>query len=58
MTNLAGRPEHAEIQRQLEQRLQQWMADTGDPFETGARDPATGMLCLGQTFTHAKWTKD
>ena len=55
MTNLAGSPERAEIQQQLEQRLQQWIRDTEDPFETGERDPTTGMLCMGQTFTHAKW---
>lgn len=55
MTNLAGRPEHAQIQQQLETRLQQWLEQTDDPFETGARDPATGMLELGQTFTHKKW---
>ncbi len=58
MKNLAGSPEHKEIQVQLEQRLQQWIMDTDDPFETGERDPKTGMLCLGQRFTHEKWTND
>ena len=55
MTNLAGHPESAAIQAHMEQRLQQWMRDTEDPFETGQRDPETGMLCLGQRFTHKKW---
>ena len=31
------------------------MADTGDPFDTGARLPANGMLDLGQSFTHSRW---
>ena len=56
MTNLAGNPDYAEIQQQLEQRLRQWMAQTDDPFETGERDPETGMLCLGQEFTSERWT--
>jgi arylsulfatase A-like enzyme len=55
MNNLAGNPGYATIQAQLEQRLQQWMRDTGDPFETGERDPETGILNLGQRFTHDKW---
>jgi arylsulfatase A-like enzyme len=58
MQNLAGSPEHKEIQVQLEQRLQQWIKDTDDPFEAGERDPKTGMLHLGQTFTHQKWKDD
>jgi len=58
MANLAGSPEHKEIQVRLEQRLQQWIRDTDDPFETGERDPTTGMLCLGQTFTHEKWARE
>ncbi|MBT7066072.1 MAG: DUF4976 domain-containing protein [Verrucomicrobia bacterium] len=58
MKDLAGKPEHKEIQAQLEQRLQQWIKETDDPFETGERDPKTGMLRLGQRFTHEKWTDD
>ncbi len=58
MKNLAGKPEHKEIQAELEQRLQRWFVDTDDPFETGERDPKTGMLRLGQRFTHEKWTDD
>ena len=55
MNNLAGEPEYSEIQAQLEARLRRWIAETGDPFETGDRDPRTGMLLLGQQFTHEKW---
>ena len=52
MTNLAGRAVFAEVQRGLEARLRQWMEETDDPFDTGPRDPLTGMLELGQEFTH------
>jgi arylsulfatase A-like enzyme len=31
-TNLAGRPEHAEVQRELEARLDRHMAQTADPL--------------------------
>jgi len=55
MTNLAGSPEHAETRQNLDQRLQRWIEDTEDPFETGDRHPTTGMLCLGQRFTNEKW---
>jgi arylsulfatase A-like enzyme len=55
MKNLAGDPEYGAIRQQMEQRLQEWMQDVGDPFETGVRDRETGMLELGQRFTHAKW---
>jgi hypothetical protein len=50
MYNLAGRPAFAAVQASLQVRLRQWMADTGDPFDSGERDPDTGMLCLGQKF--------
>jgi arylsulfatase A-like enzyme len=46
LTNLAGNPKFAEVQQQMEARLKKWMADTGDPFETGRRDPGKGMLDL------------
>jgi len=55
MKNLAGRPEHGETQSQLEARLQRWLAETGDPFDTGERDPKTGMLLLGQEFNDDRW---
>lgn len=55
MQNLAGVQDYAEVQQQMEERLQQWICETDDPFETGERDPTTGMLMLGQEFTHEKW---
>ena len=57
MSNLAGNPEHREIEAQQEQRLQQWIRDTEDPFETGERDPKTGMLCLGQKLIRENYVK-
>jgi hypothetical protein len=30
----------------MEARLRKWIADTGDPFETGRRAPGKGMLDL------------
>lgn len=57
MTNLAGRPEHVAKQAEMESRLQEWMKQTGDPFETGPRNPGTGMLELGQEFTNEKWKR-
>jgi len=55
MNNLAGRPEHKHIQTKLEKRLQLWMQETDDPFDYGEREPETGMLLLGQEFTHQKY---
>jgi len=55
MRNLAGDPEYKAIQNQMEQRLQQWIEETEDPFETGERDPETGILLLGQRFIHEKY---
>jgi arylsulfatase A-like enzyme len=49
LENLAGNPEYTAIQQQLEQRLQQWIGETDDPFETGNRDSATGILQQGQS---------
>ena len=57
MDNLAGQPAFAGIQATLEARLQAWITSTGDPFDTGERDPETGMLQLGQRFTHDKWER-
>ena len=58
MRNLAENPDHKDIQAWLEQRLRRWIKDTDDQFETGERDPKTGMLRLGQEFTHQKWTNE
>ena len=55
MDNLAGNPEFTDIQILMENRLKQWMSDTGDPFSHGERDPHTGMLCLGQEFVDTRW---
>jgi arylsulfatase A-like enzyme len=46
LDNLAGNPKFAEVQQQMESRLKKWMADTGDPFETGRREPVKGVLDL------------
>jgi arylsulfatase A-like enzyme len=51
MTNLYGNPEYSEISEMMEKRLKKWMDDTKDPFETGERDPETGMLLLGFELT-------
>ncbi len=54
MQNLAGKPKFAKVQEKMEERLKQWMAETGDTFDTGPRD-AKGMLKLGQKFANEKW---
>ncbi|MEM7336385.1 MAG: sulfatase [Chloroflexota bacterium] len=53
MKNLAGQEAYTDIQATLEDRLQQWVKETGDPFESGERDLETGMLNLGQKLTKA-----
>ncbi len=55
MRNVVGDPAYAHIARQMEERLQEWMQATRDPFDTGARLPVTGMLDLGQAFTSVRW---
>jgi len=55
MVNLAGKAEFIEVQEQLDARLGQWITETADPFDTGARDAKTGILRLGQRFTNSKW---
>jgi len=57
LQNLAGKKEYAEIEKQMQDRLHRWITETGDPFETGARDPKTGMLLLSQEFANEKWNK-
>ena len=57
MNNLAERDEYKKIETNLEKRLQRWIAETDDPFDTGERDPKTGMLVLGQKFTHEKYNR-
>jgi arylsulfatase A-like enzyme len=46
LNNLAGNPKFADVQQRMEARLKKWMADTGDPFERGPREPTKGMLDL------------
>ncbi|MBN2313579.1 MAG: sulfatase [Sedimentisphaerales bacterium] len=48
--NLAGNPKFAGIQQEMEARLKRWMAETGDPFETGRREPKRGMLDMKFTL--------
>lgn len=55
MHNLAGGAEFRPIQEEMEERLRQLMNNTSDPFESGKRDPHTGILQLGQEFVHRKW---
>jgi hypothetical protein len=57
LNNLAGKAKYADVQKRMEQRLKKWMKQTNDPFDTGRRDPRTGMLKLGQKFIHNKWKK-
>ena len=57
LNNLSGDDTYCKIENELELRLQQWMKETEDPFDTGERDPETGMLMLGQEFTHPKYYK-
>jgi arylsulfatase A-like enzyme len=55
MKNLAGKPEHADTEKELRARLDRWMKETDDPFDTGKRDPKYGMLELDQKFTSDRW---
>jgi arylsulfatase A-like enzyme len=54
--NLAANPKFAEVRRQMETRLKKWMADTGDPFETGRREPKKGMLDMNFRL-QPQWSK-
>jgi len=55
MDNLAGKPAFTAVQASMENRLRQWIADTGDPFDSGERHSDTGMLCLDQEFVDKRW---
>jgi len=58
MRNLMGNPEYAEVEQQMEKRLQRWIRETNDPFDTGKRLPVTEMLDLGQVFSTERWYRD
>ena len=57
MHDLIDDPESAAIAEQMEARLQQWIAETNDPFDTGERVGETEMLNLGQATT-SQWAHD
>lgn len=52
LNNLAGSPDYIDCQNELEARLSRWIDETSDPFDTGIRDPETGILELGQRFNN------
>jgi len=54
MHNVAENDEYADVAEQLETRLKRWMAETNDPFDTGKRLPANGMLDLGQVLAQKR----
>ena len=55
MRNLIGNPEYSEVEQEMEERLQRWIKETNDPFDTGDRLPVTEMLDLGQAFSSRRW---
>ena len=55
MRNLVSVPEYGSVVTEMEQRLQRFMRESGDPFETGPRDPKTGILQIGQSFANERW---
>jgi arylsulfatase A-like enzyme len=56
LKNLAGKPRFAKVRREMEARLKRWIAETNDPFETGKRDPKTGMLDMNFKLQQ-RWLK-
>jgi arylsulfatase A-like enzyme len=55
MRSYSDDPAYAEVVERMEGLLQEWIAKTGDPFDTGRRLPQTEMLDLGQRFIRADW---
>jgi arylsulfatase A-like enzyme len=51
MNNVVDHPQYADVAATMEARLKQWIADAGDPFDTGERLPVTEMLDVGQWVT-------
>jgi arylsulfatase A-like enzyme len=61
MKNLEGHKEYAQVKKDMEERLQQWIKDTNDPFETGKRKPPYNMLDMNfklQKQWHGRELKD
>ncbi len=54
--NLAQDPKLARVRREMEARLKAWMAETGDPFDTGRRESQRGMLDMDFTL-QPRWLK-
>ncbi|RGL99133.1 MULTISPECIES: sulfatase [Hungatella] len=50
LENLYYNQAYTDIRERMENRLQQWLRDTNDPFDYGKRDPKTGILLLGQEY--------
>ena len=57
LNNLAGSPDYIDCQNEQEARLSRWIEETGDPFDTGVRDPKTGILELGQQFNNEMYNQ-
>ena len=55
MHNAIDEPEYAGVANEMEERLQRWIEETGDPFDSGERLPVTEMLDLGQEFINDMW---
>jgi len=55
MTNLADDPTHADLLQGMEEKLQEWIRKTDDPFDSGVRLPDNGMLDLNQEFIKDEW---
>ena len=49
--NLIDDPDHAALAKELEARLNRWIDETRDPFDSGRRLGETQMLDLGQAIT-------
>jgi arylsulfatase A-like enzyme len=54
--NLADNPKFAAVQQKMETRLKKWMADTGDPFDTGLRERKRDMLDMKFTL-QPQWSE-
>jgi hypothetical protein len=57
MNNVVDNPKYNKVVQEYEVRLQEWIAATGDPFDTGKRLPPSGIIDMGQMFIHERWLK-